>query len=74
MRIFVQTTFFKPVTLSLQVKYKDEFNKSKGKLLGTDVTPEMALSKDIAPVISVKSYKEKAKADQFKINVAAGNT
>merc|ERR1712038_1551302 len=52
-------------------KYKEDYNKSKGKMLGTDVLPEMEHSKKLQPVVSNKAYKEKAKMDQLSVNVSA---
>ena len=41
-------------------------------MLGTPVTPEMALSKDLKNVVSKKGYAEKSKQDQAKIPLNVG--
>ena len=42
-------------------------------MLGTDVTPEMTLAKDMKPVQSKQAYQEAAKAALAKHHVAAGS-
>ena len=41
-------------------------------MIGTDVTPEMTLSKDLAPIRSKKIYEAEAKAALPHHNVDAG--
>ena len=56
----------------LQIKYKEAHVREKGHMLGTPVTPEMALSKDLKNVVSKKGYAEKSKQDQAKIHLNVG--
>ena len=56
----------------MQFKYKAEYEKNRGKMLGTDETPEMIRSKELKPITSKQAYEEKAKKDLPKTNVGAG--
>merc|ERR1739838_737931 len=57
--------------ISSDLAYKDAYESNKGKMLGTDVTPEMTLAKDMKPVQSKQAYQEAAKAALAKHHVAA---
>merc|ERR1739838_502141 len=50
------------------VNYKGEFQKNKGKLLGTDVTPEMSIAKDLLPM-KKQAYQEQSNKDLVKTHV-----
>merc|ERR1739838_1286058 len=52
------------------VNYKKYFEKNKGKMFGTDITPEMAKAKELLP-INKKAYEEKSKKDQVKTHVGS---
>ena len=54
------------------MKYKAAFENQKGMMIGTDVTPEMALSKELEPIRSKKLYEADAKAALPHHNVDAG--
>ena len=53
---------------NLQVAYKEDYTKNQGKMLGTDETMEMTLSKELKPIISKNAYKEKAKELQTDVH------
>merc|ERR1712096_537563 len=53
------------------LKYKVAFENQKGMMIGTDVTPEMALSKELEPIRSKKLYGADAKAALPHHNVDA---
>merc|ERR1712096_99707 len=46
--------------------YKQDFEKNKGKMLGTDVTPEMARAHEMEPIRNKQKYQEQAKKDLVK--------
>ena len=54
------------------MKYKAAYENQKGMMVGTDVTPEMTLSKDLAPIRSKKIYQSEAKEALHHHNVDAG--
>merc|ERR1712070_564193 len=49
--------------------YKKEFESNKGKMLGTDVTPEMARAHEMEPIRNKQKYLEQAKKDLVKTHV-----
>merc|ERR1712096_336871 len=51
------------------LNYKQDFEKNKGKLLGTDVTPEMARAHEMEPIRNKQKYQEQAKKDLVKTHV-----
>ena len=59
--------------LNIQAKYKENYNKSRGQMLGIDETPEMTRSKYLKPIISEQEYKEKAKSEQKNITIPSGD-
>ena len=56
------------------MKYKEEYEKNKGKNF-TEIpeTAEMALSKELRPVLSKKMYSEKSKEMQQNIKLNSGS-
>ena len=57
---------------TFQNNYKKEFEKIKGKMLGTDVTPEMARAHEMEPIRNKQKYQEQAKKDLVKTHVGPG--
>merc|ERR1739838_918648 len=53
------------------IKYKGDFENNKGKMLGTEETPEMARAKDLLPISSKHAYESAAKAALAKHHVTA---
>merc|ERR1712183_911709 len=51
------------------LNYKQDFEKNKGKMLGTDVTPEMARAHEMEPIRNKQKYQEQAKKDLVKTHV-----
>ena len=43
-----------------------------GEMIGTDVTPEMVISKEIKPIVSKKLYQDDAKKLQPDVHVHRG--
>merc|ERR1712119_98823 len=54
-----------------ELPYKQDFEKNKGKMLGTDVTPEMARAHEMEPIRNNQKYQEQAKKDLVKTHVGA---
>merc|ERR1739838_1117115 len=54
-----------------ELGYKDEFESTKGKMLGTDVTPEMSLAKNMKPIQSKQAYELAAKIHRATNHLAA---
>merc|ERR1712183_1228675 len=52
-----------------ELPYKQDFEKNKGKMLGTDVTPEMARAHEMEPIRNNQKYQEQAKKDLVKTHV-----
>merc|ERR1712096_340680 len=52
-----------------ELNYKQDFEKNKGKMLGTDVTPEMARAHEMEPIRNKQKYQEQAKKDLVKTHV-----
>merc|ERR1712096_574090 len=52
-----------------ELPYKQDFEKNKGKMLGTDVTPEMARAHEMEPIRHGQKYQEQAKKDLVKTHV-----
>merc|ERR1712202_611 len=52
-----------------ELPYKQDFEKNKGKMLGTDVTPEMARAHEMEPIRNNQKYQEHAKKDLVKTHV-----
>merc|ERR1739838_1022249 len=50
------------------INYKGDFENNKGKMLGTDVTPEMVKAKELLPM-KKQAYEEQSKKDQAKTHV-----
>merc|ERR1739838_1093204 len=57
--------------MSSDLAYKEAYENNKGKMLGTDVTPEMSLAKDMKPIQNKQSYEGAAKAALAINHVAA---
>ena len=57
---------------NIQLNYKQDFEKNKGKMLGTDVTPEMARAHEMEPIRNKQKYQEQAKKDLVKTHVGPG--
>ena len=57
-----------------QIPYKQDFEKNKGKMLGTDVTPEMARAHEMEPIRNKQKYQEQAKKDLVKTHVGPGKS
>merc|ERR1712096_474991 len=55
--------------VTAEINYKQEFEKNKGKMLGTDVTPEMARAHEMEPIRNKQKYQEQAKKDLVKTHV-----
>ena len=55
-----------------QLNYKQEFENNKGKMLGTDVTMDMARAKELEPIRNKQLYEAAAKAELPHTNVDAG--
>merc|ERR1712183_952507 len=51
------------------LNYKQDFEKNKGKMLGTDITPEMARAHEMEPIRNKQKYQEQAKKDLVKTHV-----
>merc|ERR1739838_676856 len=51
------------------IKYKEQFENSKGKMLGTEETPEMARAKDLHPISCKQAYEGEAKSALVKHHV-----
>lgn len=60
-------------TIFAQVKYREEYEKNKGSGFSQmPETHEMALSKELRPVVSKKLYEEKSKEMQKNVTVGSG--
>ena len=57
---------------TFKLNYKQDFEKNKGKMLGTDVTPEMARAHEMEPIRNKQKYQEQAKKDLVKTHVGPG--
>ena len=57
---------------NIQINYKKDFENNKGKMLGTDVTPEMARAHEMEPIRNKQKYQEQAKKDLVKTHVGPG--
>merc|ERR1712183_764383 len=55
--------------VTAEINYKQEFEENKGKMLGTDVTPEMARAHEMEPIRNKQKYQEQAKKDLVKTHV-----
>ena len=55
-----------------QLNYKQDFEKNKGKMLGTDVTPEMARAIELEPIRNKQLYEADARSKLPHTNVDAG--
>jgi len=52
-----------------EVKYKEAYENNKGKMLGTEETPEMSLAMELKPFQSKQAYEGAAKAALIKHHV-----
>uniref|UniRef100_A0A4W5RNU3 Nebulin n=1 Tax=Hucho hucho TaxID=62062 RepID=A0A4W5RNU3_9TELE len=55
----------------VKLKYKETFNAEKGKYIGSEDTPQLAHSREVAKVISEKYYKlawEESKATGYQLD------
>merc|ERR1712038_1691217 len=57
--------------LTNPLKYSEEYENSRGHMLGTDETPEMTLAKELEPFRSKQAYEADAKASLVNTNVGA---
>merc|ERR1712096_443877 len=53
------------------LNYKQDFEKNKGKMLGTDVTPEMARAQELEPIRNKQLYESDARSKLPHTNVDA---
>ena len=56
----------------LQKKYREEFEKNKGKLIPIEETSEMKLSKELHPIQSQKTYSDKSKEMLKNVKIGQG--
>ena len=56
----------------LKANYHKQFEDTKGQMIGTDITPEMIISKDLKPFISKQAYEEEAKVNMAHAKVGPG--
>merc|ERR1739838_1292743 len=57
--------------MSSDLAYKEAYENNKGKMLGTDVTPEMSLAKNMKPIQSKQAYELAAKIHRATNHLAA---
>merc|ERR1739838_313532 len=57
--------------MTCDINYKEQYKKSKGKMLGTEETPEMSLAMELKPFQSKQAYEGAAKAALMKHHVDA---
>lgn len=57
---------------SIQIHYKAEHEKIKGKMIQIEETPEMKLSKELHPVQSRNAYTSESKKLHPIVNIGSG--